>query len=116
MKRITMLAAVVIALAVPIAHAQTADHMQHGAASTPGTAPMTAGEVIKVDKDLAKITIKHGPLLNLKMPGMTMAFKVKDPAMLEQVEAGDKVSFSVEKLNGSPTITVLKGAIQAQER
>lgn len=70
--------------------------------------PMISGEVIKTDKSLAKITIKHGPLVNLQMPGMTMPFKVKDPAMLDQVKAGDKVSFAVEKVNGSITITKLE--------
>lgn len=70
--------------------------------------PMISGEVVKTDKSLAKITIKHGPLVNLHMPGMTMPFKVKDPAMLEQVKAGDKVSFAVEKVNGSITITKLE--------
>lgn len=71
--------------------------------------PMISGEVVKTDKSLARITIKHGPLLNLHMPGMTMPFKVKDPAMLDQVKAGDKVSFTVEKLNGAITITRLEG-------
>lgn len=70
--------------------------------------PMVSGEVIKTDKSLARITIKHGPLVNLDMPGMTMPFKVKDTAMLDQVKTGDKVSFSVEKVNGSITITKLE--------
>ena len=105
MNRITKffsLAAVVAgaAFAVPGASARTTDD----------SAPMAAGEVIKTDKDLAKITIRHGPLVNLNMPGMTMPFKVKDPAMLDQVKTGDKVSFVVEKVNGSLTITRLEGA------
>ena len=68
------------------------------------------GEVKKVDKEAGKITVKHGPLVNLDMPAMTMVFKVKDPAMLEQVKAGDKVKFTVEKINGAFTITALKAA------
>jgi Cu(I)/Ag(I) efflux system protein CusF len=71
--------------------------------------PMVSGEVIKTDKSLARITIKHGPLVNLQMPGMTMPFKVKDPAMLDQVKPGDRVSFSAEKVNGAITITRLEG-------
>lgn len=70
--------------------------------------PMVPGEVIKTDKDVARITIKHGPLVNLNMPGMTMPFKVKDPAMLDQVKTGDKVNFSVEKVGGAITITKLE--------
>ncbi len=115
MNRITnffSLAAVVAgaAFALPVASVQASDHAQHAAERVGQAAPMAAGEVLKVDKDLAKITIKHGPLVNLNMPGMTMPFKVKDPAMLDQVKMGDKVSFFVEKVNGLLTITRLDGA------
>ena len=72
--------------------------------------PQSDGEIKKVDKAAGKITVKHGPLVNLDMPAMTMVFKVKDPAMLEQVKAGDKVKFTVEKINGAFTITALQGA------
>ncbi|TAK48811.1 MAG: copper-binding protein [Betaproteobacteria bacterium] len=68
------------------------------------------GEVRKVDKDAQKITIKHGPLKNLDMPAMTMVFKVKDPAMLERVKAGDKVKFQAENLGGALTVTEIAPA------
>jgi len=84
----------------------SADSAQKGAAAS----PMADGEVKKVDKDAGKITIKHGPLANLDMPGMTMVFRVKDPAMLEQVKAGDKVKFNVEKLNGALTVMAIEAA------
>jgi Cu/Ag efflux protein CusF len=70
----------------------------------------SSGEIVKVDKDAAKVTIKHGPLLNLKMPAMTMTFKVKNAAMLEQIKAGDKVEFVAEKVNGVIIITELEAA------
>lgn len=63
------------------------------------------GEVKKVDKDAGKLTIKHGPLKNLDMPPMTMVFRVKDPAMLEQVKTGDKISFVADKVNGQYVVT-----------
>ena len=68
------------------------------------------GEIRKVDKDAKKITIKHGPLPNLDMPAMTMVFQVKEPKMLEQVKAGDKVKFSAEKLGGAFTVTRIEPA------
>ncbi|HZL92759.1 MAG TPA: copper-binding protein [Vicinamibacterales bacterium] len=71
---------------------------------------LTDGEVRKVDKDAKKITIKHGPLPSLDMPAMTMVFQVKDPAMLEQVKAGDKVKFEAQKLGGAFTVTVIEKA------
>jgi Cu(I)/Ag(I) efflux system periplasmic protein CusF len=72
------------------------------------SAPMTAGEVKKVDKDAGKITIKHGPLSNLEMPAMTMVFRVKDPAMLDQVKEGDKVKFIATRANGAITVIQLE--------
>jgi Cu(I)/Ag(I) efflux system periplasmic protein CusF len=66
---------------------------------------LSDGEVRKVDKDAKKITIKHGPLANLDMPGMTMVFQVQDPAMLQQVKPGDKVKFRAEKVGGTFTVT-----------
>jgi Cu(I)/Ag(I) efflux system protein CusF len=71
---------------------------------------LSDGEVRKVDKDAKKITIKHGPLQNLDMPPMTMVFQVKDPAMLEQVRAGDKVKFQAEKVGGTFTVTKIEPA------
>jgi Cu(I)/Ag(I) efflux system periplasmic protein CusF len=71
---------------------------------------LSAGEIKKVDKDTGKLTIQHGPLNNLDMPGMTMAFKVQDPAMLDQVKTGDKIQFRVERVNGTLTVTKLATA------
>jgi Cu(I)/Ag(I) efflux system protein CusF len=71
---------------------------------------LSDGEVRKVDKDAKKITIKHGPLQNLDMPPMTMVFQVKDPAMLEQVKAGDKIKFEAEKVGGAFTVTKIEPA------
>ncbi|RZA28756.1 MAG: copper-binding protein, partial [Proteobacteria bacterium] len=42
---------------------------------------------------------------NLDMPGMTMVFQVQDAAMLDKVQAGDKVRFVAEKLEGKFTVT-----------
>ena len=91
-------------LLVPAAIAADKDH-HHGDANAP-----SAGEVRKVDKDAKRITIKHGPLPSLEMPAMTMVYRVKDPAMLEQVKAGDKVTFSAEKLAGALTVTKIDKA------
>jgi Cu/Ag efflux protein CusF len=84
----------------------------------PSTAPSSTaaaddsveGEVRKVDKDAKKITLKHGPIPNLEMTGMTMVFRVKDPAMLDAVKVGDKVRFKADKVQGAITITEIKPA------
>jgi Cu/Ag efflux protein CusF len=69
------------------------------------TLAMTDGDVKKVDLSAGKITIKHGEIKNLEMPGMTMVFQVKEPAMLEKVKAGDKVRFTAEQLGSAIVVT-----------
>ena len=51
-----------------------------------------SGEVVKVDKAAAKITLKHAPIKNLDMDAMTMVFRVSDPANLDKVKVGDTIA------------------------
>jgi Cu/Ag efflux protein CusF len=96
------------------ASAQTHDMHEHAghdkaaAAQDEGNAALAGGEVRKVDKEAGKLTIQHGPLTNLNMPGMTMAFKVQEPSMIDQVKAGDKIRFHVERIDGAITVTRLE--------
>ncbi len=69
---------------------------------------MSKGEIRKIDKEAKKITIKHGEIKNLDMPGMTMVFQVKDPAMLNSVKPGDKIIFSAERSGGTIVVTDIK--------
>ncbi|WP_231906942.1 copper-binding protein [Cupriavidus sp. D384] len=69
--------------------------------------PEVEGEIRKVDAEAGKLTIRHGPIGNLEMGAMTMIFRVKDPAMLTQVQAGDKVRFTVDRIDGLLTVTSL---------
>jgi len=69
------------------------------------SADLTEGVIRKIDVANKKITIKHGEIKNLDMPGMTMVFQVNDPTMLETVKAGDKVKFRVEKVGGAFVVT-----------
>ncbi|RCW68083.1 copper-binding protein [Pseudorhodoferax soli] len=98
------IAASTAALVISTAGVAGAQNTSAPAASA-ASAEMAEGEVRKVDKENQKLTIKHGPLKNLDMPGMTMVFQVQDAAMLEKVQAGDKVRFVAEKLDGKFTVT-----------
>lgn len=82
-------------------------NMRCGAA-TAAAADMTDGEIKKVDKSTKKITIKHGDIKSLDMPGMTMVFQVKDLAMLDMVKTGDKVKFKAEKADGAIVVTEMQ--------
>lgn len=70
--------------------------------------PAVAGTVTKIDESAGKITINHGPIKNLDMDAMTMVFRAKDPAMLKQVKAGDKVKFTADRVNGQITVTSIE--------
>ncbi|WP_394788428.1 copper-binding protein [Rhodoferax sp.] len=67
--------------------------------------PQTAGEVRKIDLGAKTITLKHGPILNLGMPAMSMVFQVKAPALLDQFQVGDKVRFTAEQIGGALVAT-----------
>ena len=54
---------------------------------------LSEGEIRRVDKSAGKVTLKHGEIRNLDMPPMTMVFAVPDKALLEPLQAGDKVRF-----------------------
>lgn len=78
-----------------------------GAAAPPG-ADVSEGEVRKVDKAAGKVTLKHGEIRNLKMPAMTMAFGVKDKALLDTLKVGDKVRFVAVDEGGQLMATQLQ--------
>ncbi|WP_158218833.1 copper-binding protein [Roseateles aquatilis] len=103
------------------APAQAQGHMHHNAepasaAASDGAAPSSqdwiAAEVRRVDGAQGRLTLKHGDIRHLDMPGMTMPFRLK-PGLLsaEQLAAlkvGDKVEVRVESQQGRPVIIELR--------
>lgn len=76
-------------------------------ATTERAVSLSEGEIKKVDIDAERVTIKHGPLENLGMPGMTMIFSVTDVSVLRSIKAGDKVKFAAGKVDGRIVVTEL---------
>ncbi len=109
--------AILIGGAASLASAQDHQHAAHGphgatatdaASDSASQASLTEGEVRKIDKEAGKITLRHGEIRNLNMAAMTMVLRVQDPAMLDGVQVGDKVSFAAERLNGAVTIVQMQ--------
>jgi len=78
-------------------------------ASTPSAAaagelPWTEAEVRRVDVRNGKVTLKHGDIVNLGMPPMTMAFQAREPQALAALKVGDRVRFTSDQINGAYTV------------
>ncbi len=57
---------------------------------------LTLGEIRRIDKVNKKLTIKHGDIKNLKMPGMTMVFQLDNAGALDLLKVGEQVRFRAE--------------------
>ena len=64
------------------------------------------GVVTKVDKD--KVTIKHGPVATINWPSMTMAFTVKDKALMDKLAKDKKVDFEFRQEGKDYVVTSVK--------
>ena len=96
MKKQLMIAALAALFSLPL---QAAD-----------PAPLSQGEVRKVDAAAQKITLRHGPIASIGMPPMTMVFEVENVQLLEGVSAGEKVNFQVQKQGNRYIVTELQVA------
>ena len=87
--------------------AQDNDHAAHHAPtlSAPASTPWVEGEIRRIDATLRKITLRHGDIPNLDMPGMTMVFKLGPDVEIGTLAAGAAVRFSAELINGEYTLT-----------
>jgi Cu(I)/Ag(I) efflux system periplasmic protein CusF len=74
------------------------------------TSHLTDGEVRKIDKEAGKLTLKHAEIKALEMPAMTMVFAVKDKAMLDKLQPGDKVRFAAINDSGKFILTEIEPA------
>ena len=89
------------------------DHAGHAMASPSAASAemqMIDAQVKKVDKAAGKVTLSHGPLTNLNMPAMTMVFRVKEAAWMDQMRTDGKIRFTADSINGTLTIVRFEAA------
>lgn len=67
----------------------------------------TKGTITKVDTKGGKVTIDHGPLLNLDMPAMKMVFRADEEKIAKMAE-GQNIEFVAEPVKGKLTVTQLR--------
>lgn len=98
-------------------HDQLEQHDQRPQASdaaAPSSQDWIPAEVRRVDAAQQKLTLKHGDIRHLDMPGMTMPFRlapgVVSAAQLSAITAGDKLEVRIESQQGQLTIVALRPA------
>lgn len=101
-------AALIAALPALAQHGHEGHHASPIQAATTSPGGYTGGEVKNVDRDAGKVTLKRGAIENIGMPAMTMAYRAKDPSILDQVKIGDTVKFKAEHLGGAIVVTEVK--------
>jgi Cu/Ag efflux protein CusF len=77
------------------------------ATSARAQAGWVLGEVVKVDRAAARVTLKHGEIKSLDMPPMTLSWRVAQPRLLEDLAVGDRVRFAPARIDGQYTVTSL---------
>jgi Cu(I)/Ag(I) efflux system periplasmic protein CusF len=102
----TLLLALVLATAAPMAFAQEPT----AAAVTPpsGRSAKGVGVVTEIDAKEQILTLKHEPIPALGWPTMTMPFHVASPDLLKGLKVGQKVAFDTREAPGLPEITAIR--------
>ena len=67
---------------------------------------MGEGTLNSIDKTAGAVNITHGPVASAGWPGMTMSFKLADPAAVPDVQPGQRVKFEFTIQSGmAATVT-----------
>lgn len=81
------------------------NHDHTGTAQTQGQSHRATGIVKSVNAAKGTVTIQHEPVLSLKWPAMTMAFKPVERKVLDELRPGREVNFEFEhaaRITSSP--------------
>ncbi|HEY1395122.1 copper-binding protein [Roseateles sp.] len=116
------IAALVVGLGAAALPARAQEHSHEGhdqqteaaEAPAPSSQDWIPAEVRRIDIPQQKLTLKHGDIRHLDMPGMTMPFKlapgVVSAAQLSAIKTGDKLEVRIESQQGQLTIVELRPA------
>ncbi|MFT0849445.1 copper-binding protein [Achromobacter sp. F4_2707] len=58
-----------------------------------------SGEIRRIDAEAGKITIKHGAIVELELPAITLVYQI-DQALLTGLKPGDKITFIARRVDG----------------
>ncbi len=106
----SLLALALLAATLPAAadHHRESHQLPAAAGAQDAVSEFVNAEVRKIDPENGKLTLKHEAIRKFDMAGMTMAFRVAEPAMLDGLTVGDRVRFIPDKRNGQFVITQIE--------
>jgi len=92
------------------APAQKADMAEMDMAAPAATAGPIEGEgvVIAVDAAAGTVSLDHEPIAAINWPSMSMQFTAEDPAMLQGLAVGDRVTFELKSATESTMLTAVQ--------
>ena len=67
-----------------------------------------SGVIKRLDPASDSITVQHGQIASLGWPAMTMAFKVRSSALLNGLQVGQTVDFTLEQTRTGPQIIAIR--------
>jgi len=116
MKTAALISASLLALATmtPVAQSTAAGHDHgsmegmHASSAKQEATHQATGVVKKTDPATNTATIAHGAVKDLNWPPMTMKFKVKDKAVLQQLQVDRKIEFTFVQEGNNYVITAAR--------
>jgi len=80
-------------------------NMTESAAPAPAGPIGGVGTVTAVDAAAGTVSLDHEPIAAISWPAMSMQFTAEDPAELQGIAVGDRVSFELKSANETSVIT-----------
>lgn len=82
-------------------------NMTESAAPAPAGPINGVGTVTAVDAAAGTVSLDHGPIAAISWPAMSMQFTVEDPADLQGIAVGDRVSFELKSATETQVVTAI---------
>jgi len=73
-----------------------------------GKVHKASGKVTRIDPAKPSVTIAHGPVASMNWPSMTMAFTVKDKALMDKLAKDKEVDFEFRQEGRNYVVTGVK--------
>lgn len=73
-------------------------------------ADFVKGKVVEIDQEARTVTLDHGDIPNLEMPGMTMTFRIGEGVDAAALMPGSEVEFTADNIGDEITVTEVRAS------